>query len=244
MSSLSENVTSVQIQTVDYCNRKCEWCPNSKMDKKPDTLMDVRLLYKVLMELRRCNYQGQVKPYLMGEPLADKRMLNIINLIHNILPENAIHINTNGDYLDYDLTKDLLRSGVSTIHVNHYDDRELMETQDEVFPQVYHFGITSMLPGFYNRAGHIEMFAEKQCDICGWVSNKMAINYQGEVILCCSDYNYEVVFGNINEQHLDEIYDSDLYTKYREYHQQGRGKELKLCKSCNRIKDENNHKNA
>jgi radical SAM protein with 4Fe4S-binding SPASM domain len=62
------------------------------------------------------------------------------------------------------------------------------------------------------------------------------INYKGDVILCCSDYNYEVVFGNVMEQSFGDIYNSPEYRKYRKAHAQGRGKKLPLCEKCDRIR--------
>jgi MoaA/NifB/PqqE/SkfB family radical SAM enzyme len=36
--------------------------------------------------------------------------------------------------------------------------------------------------------------------------------YTGDLILCCMDYHRETVFGNINQQSLDEIYHSEKFT--------------------------------
>lgn len=34
-----EGVYSVNIETIDWCNRKCEWCPNRDRVTSPDRLM-------------------------------------------------------------------------------------------------------------------------------------------------------------------------------------------------------------
>ena len=51
--------------------------------------------------------------------------------------------------------------------------------------------------------------------------------------MCCNDYNYEVIFGNIMEQPLSMILESDLYQEYKRGHETGQLKHLKLCKDCN-----------
>lgn len=58
--------------------------------------------------------------------------------------------------------------------------------------------------------------------IYGWVH----VNSLGELFLCCNDYNFEYVFGNIKEQSLKEIWQSDKHIEIIE-------KALKkICASC------------
>lgn len=40
--------------------------------------------------------------------------------------------------------------------------------------------------------------------------NWLHINCKGDVFICCNDYHYEYVFGNILEQSLEEIWNSDI----------------------------------
>ncbi len=94
------NVKSVQIETIDYCNRKCSWCPNKDRNQSPDWLMDRKTLDRVLDELDRLNFIGRIHPYLNGEPLLDNRILDWISLIRERFQKNIIMISTNGDYLN------------------------------------------------------------------------------------------------------------------------------------------------
>ena len=43
--------------------------------------------------------------------------------------------------------------------------------------------------------------------ITEWVS----VNSAGDAFLCCNDYNFDYVFGNFNNQTLNEIWSSDLH---------------------------------
>lgn len=232
---LLKNIISMQIQTIDYCNRKCSWCPNSKIEKSPDNLMPMDLIQHILSELHKHNYKGRINPYLMAEPLCDKRIVDIVKMVREWFPDNEIGLNTNGDFFDYDLASRLLEAGVSQIRVNHYDDKELDEIQDKTFPQIFHRGLKKSMPTFYNRGGHVLLYPSEQQKICTWVFSKLFINWKGEVIICCSDYKYEVVFGNIKEKSLADIYNCPEYKMYRDYHLTNRGKELPLCNKCNRI---------
>jgi radical SAM protein with 4Fe4S-binding SPASM domain len=196
--------------------------------------MPMELLNHVLSELYTHGYQGRINPYLMAEPLCDERILDVVKLIRYWFPNNNIRLSTNGDLLDGNVCG-LLKAGVSTLYINHYDLKELGQVEDETYPQVNHFGLMALMPSFYNRAGHVDVFRESKLDRCPWPNKKLYINWQGDVILCCSDYNYEVVFGNLRSQPLDEIYNAPAYLEYRDAHLNGGGKHLRLCKDCNLI---------
>jgi radical SAM protein with 4Fe4S-binding SPASM domain len=57
------------------------------------------------------------------------------------------------------------------------------------------------------------------------------VRYNGEVVLCHCDWKGEVVFGNINEQSLSDIYNSPVANAYRE-RLAGRSRSLPLCDKC------------
>lgn len=68
---------------------------------------------------------------------------------------------------------------------------------------------------------------------CVRMYNWIHIIYTGEVILCCNDYNKEIVIGNVNNQSIEEILNCTDLKKYR---QVLKGNVLPndnfLCKRC------------
>ena len=229
---------SIQIQTIDYCNRKCVWCPNSKMTKKPNALMIESLFDKILEDLKSVNYKGAFHPYLMGEPLCDPRIYGFIRKIRDMFPFNEIMISTNGDYLKTeDDIQRLLDAGLTWMAVSHYDNSNdwLLELQDK-YPNIIHTTIGQLRHTYYNRAGHIDVECITPLKKCDWVFNKAYINYKGDMILCCSDYDYKVVFGNLKKQSFVDVYNSERYNDYRRFHSTGLGKIMELCYICNRIR--------
>ena len=50
---------------------------------------------------------------------------------------------------------------------------------------------------------------------CNYPFRKISISPSGEVVLCCMDYRYETRLGNVNEQHLRDIWQSDQLNRYR-----------------------------
>jgi radical SAM protein with 4Fe4S-binding SPASM domain len=239
--NLLKNIKSVNIGTIDYCNRKCEWCPNSKRKTSPDDLMSVEIFTRILRQLLDYNYVGEIHPFLNGEPMMDKRIHGIVKGCKKMLPNCKVNVITNGEGLrDQSSIQALFDSGVDKIAMNHYDGEfaGITKAKDSLFPNLYHFGMPELRPSFYNRAGKVDCtpspkYQEK--GTCSWFMKKLVFNHKGEVILCCSDFNYEVVFGNIMDNPLASILNSKLYRKYYYAHKEGKGKEMPLCKECNHL---------
>jgi radical SAM protein with 4Fe4S-binding SPASM domain len=92
---------------------------------------------------------------------------------------------------------------------------------------------------FYNRGGLIKLedvegYGELDVNplpICFYHSNPLVITYNGDIPLCCQDYNSEVVFGNVKEQSLMEIWKSPRFTAMRKKLSK-RQYDLPMCKTC------------
>lgn len=229
-----KNVRSVQIDTLNYCNRKCPWCPNSKIEKNPNDLMRWDTLELVLDELATQDFDGRIHPYLNGEPLCDDRIVDIIKLIRKRFPENVIYLSTNGDYLDSKIPLEhLFEAGLTSLHLSDWDQngkylKYYGDKRIDLVPK-------SRVTWWYNRAGNIDVKCNHQFPMCKWVFEKLYINFRGDVILCCSDFYNKFSYGNLIEQSLKDIWLSDLYKKYRVDHFMNKGRSLPLCEDCNRL---------
>ena len=227
---------SLQIQTIDFCNRKCLWCPNSKYQKEKAALMKDDVFRKILADLKHIRYQGEIHLYLMGEALCDPDIVERVRQTRREFEKNIIFISTNGDYLDREKAKELIDAGITWVGVSHYDNenKQLFEINRE-FPQTKITPLGQLRQYFYNRAGHVDIEAIRKYKQCDWVFEKAYINRFGDLVLCCSDYDFEVNFGNVMESSFYEIYNSERYNEYREHHYFDKGKKMDLCGKCNRI---------
>jgi GTP 3',8-cyclase len=235
--NLLKNIKSINIETIDYCNRKCDWCPNKDRETSPDNLMSWETINRLLRQLMEYQYTGGIHLFLNGEPTLDVRLPLIVRATKKYLSESYIRIVTNGDRLDSGIVEILFGVGLDSIHMNHYDGplSEIDKKKDADFPGLSHFGMKALRPTFYNRAGKVDCVPQKQKIQCDNFLNKLIFNWKGDLILCCSDFNSEVVFGNINKQPLSIILASKKYREYYYAHREGRAKELPLCKECNLI---------
>lgn len=58
------------------------------------------------------------------------------------------------------------------------------------------------------------------------------IPYNGKVPLCCIDFGWQIPVGDANVSSLQEIWQNDIFSAYREMHRNGRRKEIPLCLHC------------
>lgn len=62
--------------------------------------------------------------------------------------------------------------------------------------------------------------------------NHLYVHYNGNVVLCCCDWKGEVVFGNLKDASLPEIYSGPIPAMYRRNLAQ-KNRRMKLCEFCN-----------
>jgi MoaA/NifB/PqqE/SkfB family radical SAM enzyme len=99
--------------------------------------------------------------------------------------------------------------------------------------------VPEALPSFWNRGGNapnpVPTHSMAAIGECRFPRRKMYINYKGEAVLCCSDWRFEVVLGNVRDATLAQIWRGREYKRIRELHRGGRAGDIPLCRACNRI---------
>lgn len=87
---------------------------------------------------------------------------------------------------------------------------------------------------FTTYGGSIPVMASR-CDSpksCLVPNCSMAIYWNGDVVLCCSDYDGKIILGNVLEAGIEEIWNSDRYEKYRAMIIRRDFAKISLCKEC------------
>ncbi len=67
---------------------------------------------------------------------------------------------------------------------------------------------------------------------CDLILRQMVVLPDGNVTVCCNDLNGKGIIGNIMDNSLWEIYNSESRKRYLKLLDQGRKDELELCKNC------------
>ena len=76
-------------------------------------------------------------------------------------------------------------------------------------------------------------------DTCGRpFSGPIQIQIDGDVIMCCFDFNNQLVLGNFKRQTLKEIFSGDVFSRLYNHHKEGTCESSEfICSSCDQLKD-------
>lgn len=92
--------------------------------------------------------------------------------------------------------------------------------------------------GFLDRSGNVEQYSNDVIHpiVVGCEQHRplerMHISVTGEVILCCQDWRWRNVIGNVGRQPLLDIWNSDAYNRYRDSIYAGMGEQPEICTRC------------
>ena len=118
-------LTGVELETHAFCNRKCSFCPNSRLNRSDKSqIMPKELFERIIDELVEINFKKTLKLHRYNEPLAHEIIYTRIKYARRQLPNANIGFHTNGDYLNINNLRKLERMGINFIEVALYMDFE------------------------------------------------------------------------------------------------------------------------
>ena len=79
----------------------------------------------------------------------------------------------------------------------------------------------------FSHSGHMEYFTD-----CTRLFKQAYIRFNGDVVLCCTDYEAKVILGNVRESSLHDVWNGPVATSIRASFLSGRIGELSLCGVC------------
>ena len=208
-----KNVRLIEIELHSYCNRKCEFCPNSYIDRTFKRRLNIEKLYiNVIVPLKNIEYSGYISFSRYNEPLADREhLINVLKLFNLHLPKAKLVFNTNGDYN----TKNI-----------PYADITIMD-YDNLLPFVPN-----------DRGGSLKQYSKVKRTIpCYEPKYFIGVDYTGDVVPCCNirgdNINHKkFIFGNIYNDSIISIYNNISSKKFRQNCELGNFSEI--CKYCSK----------
>src|SRR3989344_3469097 len=241
----------IEIETSTYCNRSCSWCPNGSYERNNSQRpISPTLFTKIIEELKKVDYSNRIALHNYNEPLFDPKLFQHIKQIRNLLPSSELLILTNGDILNEQKCRELEASGVALLRITLYDAinsdnprniltkhikrcnlKDCLDDISDEFgtklrTQLGDMSIIYYIPDltrFTSRGGIMQDLGDmpKDAALCGLPFSSCAIDYEGNLKICCEIYpENEVhrrtgIVGNLNEHSFLELWFSEEYNQLR-----------------------------
>lgn len=127
--------------------------------------------------------------------------------------------------------RDAVGNGYPLLKVNTIWDK-VKERSAEYYSVFSPFvDIISFNPDYDYSETHVEI---DQNHICQYTYQRLTVKWNGDVPMCISDWDSEVVLGNLKTDTLYEIWHGEKLSEIRRLHKQGRIRELPPCRKCHR----------
>lgn len=235
---------SVAIETTSVCNRRCSFCPNADdklRSERPQQEMDDQVFRRIIEGLAEVNYRDVISFQHYGEPLMDSHLEERIEFSRMLLPNAYLKIKSNGDLLSPERFRSLRSAGLDEAFVTNYNDpsktspnvERILAYLEEHPEQKEHLNIRHGISYYFNRGGLMDIPKAKRVELkhCNPESHIMNFDVLGNVVLCSNDYLGQVRLGNVMEQGVMDIWDSDRYKQLRQEIRRGEFRE-EICKKC------------
>ncbi len=235
----------VELNVNELCNRTCVFCPRVDPKTYPNLNlhMDLELAELISVQLESVGFNGIVNVSGTGEATLTKYLSDIVKKFG----DRNIHIEivTNGDFLKPKLISDLYSAGLKQLVVSMYDgpeqieyfnnlfdecgiDEDLYTLRDRWYDEDEDYGLI-----YTNRAGSMgEKLLSPHERPCYYPHYAAYIDWNGDVLLCCQDmYNRTVIFGNILEKKLVDIWVDKKLNDFRKKLVKGE-RTISPCNNC------------
>lgn len=237
---------NIEIETVNRCNGTCSFCPvNKNQDPREYKKMPEELFEKIIKELKEINYNGAIALHSNNEPLLDKEICNYANYARKELPNSNIYLYTNGTLLTIDKFCELITNLDLLVIDNYNDNIQFIEPVKEIFNYcIQHPELKKKVRIDMRLQNQILTSRGGQSDnrdeiltlksSCLLPFNKIVVQPDGRIPLCCCDPFGKVILGDLNTEKLVDIWNGKKAKAIREslYKEQYSRKNLKLCSKC------------
>jgi len=244
----SQNMfNTISLQTRTGCNHHCRYCPvsNPKVNLYGGAgngrEMDMDLFRKILEELARMRFKGIIIPYLMNEPLLDNRIPHLVRMIREKCPDAFVFVQTNGILLDEKFIGESINAGLDEIIINDYSEkRHIISKINRMKISKEHLGHLTVEKRnqnerLTNRAGSVDIYPTLPAPLempCYRPFRQMHVTFDGRCILCCQDWEFAHVLGDVRSNSLAEIWRNEHYHQLRCSLLKGERVKFPLCSKC------------
>jgi len=76
---------------------------------------------------------------------------------------------------------------------------------------------------------------DEDIDVCPYIFYSMSVNADGRASLCFLDWGHEIIWGDLREQSLKQIWDSDLLRDHQLWMLEEGHRDIYFCKDCHQL---------
>ncbi len=125
-----------------------------------------------------------------------------------------------------------IRAGFVVIPENEHEVEMFVEKWKDVVDFVGVDGYSNRAGSLDEKYGKIDVDANKN-RTCILPFKTINVWANGEVVICCNDWNSELVVGDLSKQSLKEVWHGEEFAKVRRAHIAGKGDQVSVCANCN-----------
>lgn len=242
MHKLNEGLFSaVEIEINNNCNMACSYCPNSEHERIEKGEMSTDTFIKIMEQLTDVNFSGRISYHFYNEPLLCSKLDEFVILTKKYLPKCIIDIYSNGTMLTKNRVERLFSLGVDKFTITEHEGvkvnyifKNVYKELDEDKKRRVHFQGHEDLD-LSNRGGLLEHLNGNDVSVmpCYVPLFLLVITLKGNVLPCYDDFYQNHAMGNINENHINEIWKSEKYVNFRETLKKKNGRKSNpVCAKC------------
>lgn len=232
---------AVEIEINSNCNLSCVYCPNSKAERSEQGSMSIETFESIMTQLQEQDYAGRISYHFYNEPLLSPNLNLFVSLTKKYLPKSRTVLYTNGTGLTKEIIEELSANGLDRFVITEHHQAKLdnLKTllEDSSFRNRFWLKFTNFRDLFLtNRGGSVRAgsrISEPINKPCFIPKCALVISLKGNVIACYEDYFQRHTMGNVLEQNIYDIWNSEKYIQFRKELAAGNRHKFDVCKACN-----------
>ena len=235
---------AVNIEITTHCNYGCSFCPQSSR-RRPSRQMSAEDFAIVARKLAEIRFDGLVVLAVNNEPFMHPLLMSFCESLSRDLPEAKCMLVSNGSLITQEQLDFLARlPHPPSLLVNDYteghvvtprihDMLALLETPGSLPVTILPRSSSEVLSNRAGNQGGCDSHVEDYRDIvCTWPFTSLFISADLKAFLCCSDYEHEVIVGDLRTTRIMDIWKGELYRGIRHKMLTSQRAELGLCSKC------------
>lgn len=133
MSYVQEPPFAIQIEFVEGCNLRCDFCAVQSIQEKQGKaykFMDHPTAVRIAHEIMRLNWNSRIEFAMHGEPTLHPYCAMLVRTFREILPHNQLMLTSNGSGLlpePYERLKELFDEGLNVFVFDAYESVKIHE---------------------------------------------------------------------------------------------------------------------